>query len=121
MPNCKHKKNNCLEHTNCQWIKNKGCRILKSPIRSPLNKNLLARSKSPVRIPLKQGKLREFGYSSKNTKFDRQRSLERATEEYGATSVFKKLNALMILNKNRNPSLSTKFKQDRDWVKNNLM
>jgi len=32
--------------------------------------------------------------------------------------LFRKLNVLMILFKNKNPKLSKIFKQDRDWVKN---
>ena len=114
MSSCKLNKKECIINApHCTWIVNKGCRKfnnLKS--RSPQRK-----SRSPVRIPLKKGELRKYGYSSKSPKSERQRSLERATEEYGPLSVFRKLNALATMNKNRNPELAAKFIQDRNWVK----
>jgi hypothetical protein len=35
-------------------------------------------------------------------------------------SVYRKLNVLYILNKNRNPTLSKLFKDDAEWLKNNI-
>jgi hypothetical protein len=47
--------------------------------------------------------------------------LEKASTEYGALSVFRKLNVLATFNKNAHPELSNKFKKDREWVKKHLM
>lgn len=79
------------------------------------------RSRSKVRIPVTKGKLRKYGYAIRSPAGERRRSLRRASNEYGALSVFKKLNVLITFNKNNNPSLADAFKRDRDWVKRNLM
>jgi hypothetical protein len=79
------------------------------------------RSRSKVRIPVRKGQLSKYGYGIHNLQKSRHRSLERVAKEYGALSVFKKLNVLITFNKNANPSLAKKFKKDRDWVKKHLM
>lgn len=80
-----------------------------------------SRSKSPVRIPTKKGELTKYGYSVYDPQKDRHKSLKRASKEYGALSVFRKLNVLVIYNLNINPKLAKKYKIDRDWIKKNLM
>lgn len=90
----------------------------RSPRRSSKRSN---RSKSRVRIPVTKGKLSKYGYHIHDLQSKRHKSLERASKEYGALSVFKKLNVLVTFNKNVNPKLSGKFKKDRQWVKKNLM
>jgi len=71
--------------------------------------------------PLKKGELSRFGYSSANPDNSRDKSLDKAVNEYGSTSVFRKLNALYVYNKNRSPKMSTLFKKDRDYVKKTYM
>ena len=92
-----------------------------SPVKPKAPKKSIQKSRSPVRIHLEKGRLRKYDYSIKNSEESRHLSLERASNEYGALSVFRKLNALATLNKNRNLELHTKFKNDRDWVKTHLM
>lgn len=70
---------------------------------------------------LRKGDLSQFGYSSSASATSRHRSLAKAVKEYGALSVFRKLNAIMVLNKNRSPGLSSRFKSDRNWVRANYM
>jgi hypothetical protein len=77
--------------------------------------------RSKVRIPVTKGKLRKYGYGIRHSAKERHHSLSRAAKEYGALSVFKKLNVLVTFNKNVNPSLASDFRRDRDWVKRNLM
>ena len=38
-------------------------------------------------------------------------------QEYGELSVFRKLNAVYVYNRNTNPLISDIFRKDRDWVK----
>ena len=66
---------------------------------------------------LVRGALRDVGYNINLTEKERQRILDKAVKQYGGLSVFRKLNALYTLNKNRNPSLARKFKRDADYVK----
>lgn len=79
------------------------------------------RSTRQTRIgPLKHGDLIKHGYESVITKTrnERHKSLEKAVQEYGSLTVWKKLNVLFILHKNSNPTLSSLFLKDRNWVKN---
>jgi hypothetical protein len=71
--------------------------------------------------PLKKGELGKFGYSSFKPAPQRHTSLAKASRSLGSLSVFRKLNALYVYNKNRAPLASRKFKQDRDYVKKTFM
>lgn len=97
---------------------------MKSPKRSlkrSRSRRSRSRSRSKVRIQVRKGKLSKYGYGIHNLQKSRHRSLQRAAKEYGALSVFKKLNVLITYNKNVNPSLAKKFRKDRDWLKKHLM
>lgn len=71
--------------------------------------------------PLKKGELSAFGYSSDKTEAERDKSLDKAVKKYGSTSVFRKLNALYVYNKNRDPVRSNLFMKDRNYVKKTHM
>jgi hypothetical protein len=71
--------------------------------------------------PLKQGTLEQFGYENvmAMSKEDRYDALSKAVKKLGWLPVFRKLNAVAVLNRNTNPKLSDRFFKDRDWVKKN--
>jgi hypothetical protein len=69
---------------------------------------------------LSDGRLRQFGYSSAKSDISRHRALNAAVNEYGWLSVFRKLNAVMILNKGRR-WLYDIFEKDRDWIRNKYL
>jgi len=66
--------------------------------------------------PLVQGFLRQFGYSAYSSEQERRKALDEAVKNYGGLSVFRKLNAIYVLNKNKNPSLAKVFLKDREYV-----
>ena len=66
---------------------------------------------------LVRGALRDIGYNVNLSEKERQKVLDKAVKQYGGLSVFRKLNALYTLNKNRNPALARKFKKDAEYVK----
>jgi hypothetical protein len=78
-------------------------------------------SKSIVIPKLRKGYLNRYGYNTKDTVQKRRTALKKAIKNYEALSVFRKLNAVFVLNKNTNPSTASKFKADRDWVRKNYM
>ena len=82
-----------------------------------LKKRTSTKSRKNVIGPLKKGNLTNCGYRVKNTMKDRRKTLKCAVKKYGGLSVFRKLNAISILNKNRNPEVSRKTKKDRNWIK----
>lgn len=63
--------------------------------------------------------LKPFGYEdvANKTVEQRHRALNRALKEYDALPLMRKLNALRVVNKNRNPSLSKKFENDANYIK----
>ena len=70
---------------------------------------------------LKKGALKACGYHDvKNmTVRKRHNSLKKCIGMYGTQSLWRKLNAVYVYNKNTNPEISEIFKSDRDWVKRN--
>ena len=73
---------------------------------------------SKVRIgPLRQGTLRRHGYSTKISAAKRHTALRKAVKQYSPLVVFRKLNAVAVLQKNKNPSTSRIFKSDSAWVR----
>lgn len=71
--------------------------------------------------PLRKNELGKYGYSTRVSERKRDEALGKAVDEYGALSVFRKLNAISVYNKNRSPSTSLIAKQDRDYVKQRFM
>jgi len=70
------------------------------------------------------GYLSQHGYVDvkKKTKLSRHRALMRVFRSgESPLRIFRKLHALVILFKNKDPKLSRMFKEDRDWVKKKLM
>jgi hypothetical protein len=67
---------------------------------------------------LQKGSLGKYGYHTKESKEKRHAALKKAIIHIKPLSVYRKLNVLYILNKNRNPKLSKLFKEDAEWLKN---
>lgn len=82
----------------------------------------MARSPSPQIGKLNKGTLGAFGYSNVMTlNLDqRRRALKKAVKKLGRTIVVKKLNAVYILNRNKDPKRSNRFRIDKEWVMNNF-
>lgn len=72
-------------------------------------------------IKLRPGVLGEYGYKNvKNmTELSRHRALLKVIREGGEEplSLFRRLNALMVLFKYKDPKLSSIFKKDRDYIR----
>ncbi len=68
---------------------------------------------------LEKNDLKPYGYENVRNKsvLQRHRALSRALNDVDALSLSRKLNALAVVNKNRDPSLSRAFKSDSEWVK----
>ena len=88
-------------------------------------KNKLSLQQMVVRIPLSNsGVLSAHGYEDVKEKSElaRHRALMRVVRVgEPPLSLFRRLNVLMILFKNKDPKLSKIFKKDRDWVKEKLL
>jgi len=99
----------------------------------PKNKNMMVESRcirekgapkvKPTGLfgPLKQGELAKYGYSFRRTEAERHAALKKAVEAYGATGVFRKLDAVMKLTKKTAPKASSAFRKDQAWIHKSFM
>ena len=67
---------------------------------------------------LKKGDLTKYGYHADLSESTRHKALKKARSEYTSLSLFRKLNAVYVLNKNRDKKRAAIFKADANWVKN---
>tara|TARA_Y100000590_G_C15230959_1_gene830086 strand:+ start:41 stop:544 length:504 start_codon:yes stop_codon:yes gene_type:complete len=99
-----------------------GKKILKNYIL--LFKNGSGNGKKPkVFFKLKKGELTKYGYKKviNMTKRARRISLNKAAKKYKKLSLFRKLNALYVLHKNKNKKLASIFLQDRNYIRKKYM
>ncbi len=68
------------------------------------------------KIVLRKGTLGKYGYKVKKSDRERNESLRKAVAAEGYLSIFRKLNALYVLNKNTYPAYSKLYLKDRDFV-----
>jgi len=73
--------------------------------------------KGPKLIPIKKGKLKKFGYSTKLPASERRAALRRAVEAYGALSVARMLQAQIILRKRTQRKVRKIFEEDLEWLR----
>lgn len=69
----------------------------------------------------KKNSLGKYNYKTSVSVSQRHAALQKAIKAYGAHSVWSKLNAVSILNKNRSPKTAYIFSRDKNWVKNNYI
>lgn len=95
--------------------------MVRSRSRSPKRRSYQRRS--PIRIHLTKGSLGAYGYThvTEMSATARHRALADAIYDENPLSVFRKLNALVVLNKNKHPATADIFESDRDWVKRTYM
>ncbi len=68
--------------------------------------------------PLRKGELKKHGYVYRLPSEKRHNALRKAVTEYGALSVYRKLNAVAKLAQRTAPDASAAFKADRNWIRN---
>jgi hypothetical protein len=67
---------------------------------------------------LKKGMLSKYGYSLSETQDTRRSALVKAMEDGMSTGyLWKRLNAIQILNRNTHPKTAEKIKSDMDWLR----
>ena len=72
--------------------------------------------KSKVIPKLRRGTLSVFGYRLHESAPARRRALDMAVREYGPGVVIHKLNAIRVLNKNRDPRASAVYNGDMMYI-----
>ena len=82
------------------------------------NRKYKTQHKCNVLFQLEKGTLSKFGYSMKNTQLCRHKSLKKAIKHIKQLSIYRRLIALYVLNKNKYPENAKIFKNDAEWIKN---
>ena len=70
---------------------------------------------------VKKGLLTRLGYHTAKSDGERHAILQRAVDRYGATRVWRMLNAQVLFRKREPDHVKEKFVDDRNYVKENLM
>ncbi len=81
------------------------------------NRKYHRNSKCNVLFHLEKGTLTKFGYSMKNSQQSRHKSLKKAIKSVKPLSIYRRLNALYVLNKYKHPDNAKIFKDDAEWLK----
>lgn len=108
-------KTRCIRPTNASIIKKMKSRCKRN------NKKYHRTSKCNVLFHLEKGTLTKFGYSMKNSQQSRHKSLKKAIKSVKPLSIYRKLNAIYILNKNKHPDNAKVFKNDAEWLNENVI
>lgn len=69
---------------------------------------------------VRKGELIKYGYQYRLSDASRRKALEKAIKQYGAQSVFKKLDAVAKLSVRVAPDASKIFSKDRNWIHDNF-
>ena len=69
---------------------------------------------------LRKGELIKYGYQYRLSDSLRQAALKRAIKQYGALSVYRKLDAVAKLSVKTAPDASNIFVRDRNWIRENF-
>jgi len=75
------------------------------------------RKNNKTLFKLKKGELTKYGYHLKSKSTTRHKALDKARKQYPYATMIRKLNALAILNKNKNKTFSNKAKADMNYLR----
>ena len=81
------------------------------------NKKYNTSHKCNVIFHLEKGTLSKFGYAMKKSEESRHKALKKAIQSVKPLSIYRRLNALYVLNKNKHPENAKIFKDDAEWLK----
>ena len=76
-------------------------------------------SKKKQLFVLEKGTFGKYGYHdvAHMTRQERHKALHKALKDIPPLTVYRKLNAVYLVNRNTNPNISATFKKDSEWVK----
>jgi hypothetical protein len=69
---------------------------------------------------LRKGELIKYGYQYRLSDANRRKALQKAIKQYGAISVYRKLDAVAKLSVRTAPDASKIFSKDRNWIHDNF-
>lgn len=102
------------------YVRKDGVKVKRTVVPASCIKDVGEKGKGKKIAQLKEGLLKKYGYSSVKdlSPKERHNALARAIKAYDALSVYRKVNILVVLNKNRE-NLRKIFDSDRAWIKKN--
>ena len=121
MSTCKRGEIQRKGYTRKAYTRKDGTRVKAVYVQPSCIKDQGLQGKGKKLFTLRKGTLSRHGYNLSLKAEPRRKALKKAVKAEGTLTVFRKLNALSILQKNTNPVNSRKFKYDANWVKKNYM
>ena len=91
-------------------------RISASCVKTRKHKETMSKTSKQIRI-LRKGALIKYGYQWRLSDITRRNALKKAVKDYGALSVFHKLDAVTKLTKRKAPNAHVRLEMDRDWIR----
>ena len=116
MKSCPVGKIRRASYTRKAYTRKDGTRVRKSHIKSGCIRDLGKPGKGKRLFTLKKGGLTKYGYSLKQTKEQRRKTLKKLHRKYGQGTLVKKLNAIRVLMKNTNKQASEMLGRDIKFV-----
>jgi len=107
-------------YTTKSGIRIKPVKVSGSHVKRACIKDLGNPGKGKKLFTLGKGDLTSFGYTLKSNAVTRRSALKKSSKKFNKGKLVKKLNALSVLQKNTNPVLSNKARNDMKWVQKNL-
>lgn len=105
------------------FVKRSGTKVPASRVKGAWVPPVCVDSINPVKkkrlFVLEKGVLGKYGYHgvANLSKEERHDALEQALEDIEPLPLFRRVNALFVLNKNTNPGLAKKYRDDAAWIK----
>lgn len=105
-------------YTRKAYRRSDGTRVAEARVPASCIKDLGKPGKGKRLFTLKKGGLSKYGYSLSEIQDVRHSALIKAMEDGVSTGyLWKRLNAIEILNRNTNPKTAEKIKSDMEWLR----
>jgi len=116
-PSCSSGKIRRAAYTRKAYTRKDGIRVKGTRVASRCIRDQGKPGKGKRLFTLKKGMLTKYGYSTRAIQAERHSALIRAMKDASTGYIWKRLNAIEILNRNTNPEVAAKIKRDMDWLR----
>lgn len=117
LSNCPFGTINRTGYTRKSYTRKDGTRVKGTRVSSGCIRDIGKPGKGKRLFTLKKGMLTKYGYSTSDIQEKRRGALIKAMKDNTTGYIWKRLNAIEILNRNTNPDTASKIKSDMDWMR----
>jgi hypothetical protein len=101
------------------YTRKSGSKVSKTEVAASCIKSVTGKTHGKQLFVLEKGELSKYGYHDvKNMSTqERRNALKQALQHLPPLTVFRKINALKVLNKDKDPNIAKIFQNDEDWIR----